>query len=252
MAAGPVLWARARVADDYAVDVSQYALVRGAHQTRGSLARLNGDPWPALRSWIRGGVAVAIALLSVVWIIASVARPDPTPLAIPGVTEAPNAAEVLQILYGNSLVLALHAFACVAGFIAGASLPLSAERRTGASRWIHEKARPVAFAWVVAVTCFSLATQAYALGSTGATLAYQLHISTGVLMLTVLPHALVELTALFLPLAAWTIASRRGEWGSLLAATVATVAIAIPMLVLAALWETYVWPHILEAVSPIA
>ena len=126
----------------------------------------------------------------------------------------------------------------MAGFIAGASLPLSAERRTGVWRWIHEKARPVAFAWVIAVTCFSLATQAYALGSTGATLAYQLHISTGVLMLTVLPHALAELTALFLPLAAWTIASRRGEWGSLLAATVATVAVAIPMLVLAALWES--------------
>ena len=243
---------RKRVADDYAVDVTQYALVRGARQTRGSLAHLNGDPWPVLQSWIAGGVAVAIVLLSVVWIISSVARPDPTPLSIPGVTDAPNAAAVLQILYGNSLVLALHAFACVAGFIAGASLPLSAEQRTGVWRWIHQKARPVAFAWVIAVTCFSLATQAYALGSTGATLASQLHVSTGVLMLTVLPHALPELTALFLPLAAWTIASRKGDWGSLLAATVATIAVAIPTLVLAALWETYVWPHILEAVSPIA
>jgi stage II sporulation SpoM-like protein len=199
-----------------------------------------------------GGLAVATALLGVVWIISSVAQPDPTPLPIPGVNEAPSAASVLQILFGNSLVLALHAFACLAGFIAGASLPLSAERRTGASRWVHEKARPVAFAWVIAVTCFSLATQAYALGWTGATLAYQLEIPAGVLMLTVLPHALCELTALFLPLAAWTIASRKGEWGDLLAATLATVAVAIPALVVAALWETYVWPQILEAVSPIA
>jgi hypothetical protein len=234
------------------VDVNQYVFVRGARQTRGTLARWNEEPWPVLRSWIGGGVAVAIALLCVVWIISSVAQPDPTPLSIPGVTEAPIPASVLQILFGNSLVLALHAFACIAGFIAGASLPLSAERRTGASRWIHEKARPVAFAWVIAVTCFSLATQAYALGWTGATLAYQLQISTGVLMLTVLPHALCELTALFLPLAAWTIASRKGEWGDLLAATVATVAVAIPTLVLAALWETYVWPQILQAVSPVA
>jgi uncharacterized membrane protein SpoIIM required for sporulation len=234
------------------VDVTQYALVRGTRQTRASLARLNGDPWPALRSWVAGGAAVAVALLFVVWIVSSVARPDLTPLAIPGVTDAPTPGNVLQILFGNSLVLALHAFACVAGFIAGASLPLSAERRTGAWRWIHEKARPVAFAWVIAVTCFSLATQAYVLGSTGATLADELHISAGVLMVTVLQHALPELTALFLPLAAWTIASRRGDWENLLAATVATVAIAIPTLVLAALWETYVWPHILEAVSPIA
>lgn len=234
------------------MDANQYVLVRGARQTRGTLARWNEDPWPVLRSWIRGGLAVALALLFAVWVISAVARPDPTPLAIPGVTETPKAGSLLPILFANSLVLALHGFACIAGFIAGASLPHAAERRTGASRWIHERARPVAFAWVIAVTCFSLGTQAYALGLTGATLAYQLEISTGVLMLTALPHALGELTALFLPLAAWTIASRRGEWGDLLAATVATVALAIPILVVGALWETYVWPQILQAVSPVA
>jgi len=37
------------------------------------------------------------------------------------------------------------------------------------------------------------------------------------------PHAILELIALFLPLAAWIIASRRGEWEQLLAATVVTV-----------------------------
>jgi hypothetical protein len=234
------------------VDVNQYVLVRGARQTRGTLVRWNEAPWPVLRSWVSGGVTVAIGLLCVVWLISSVVPTDPTPLSIPGITEAPGAATVLQILFGNSLVLALHAFACIAGFIAGASLPLAAERRTGVWRWIHETARPVAFAWVVAVTCFSLATQAYALGLIGATLTYQLQIPAGALMLTVLPHALCELTALFLPLAAWTIASRKGEWGDLLAATAATVAIAIPALVVAALWETYVWPQILEGASPIA
>ena len=232
--------------------MNQYVFVRGARQTRGTLARWNEAPWPVLRGWIGGGVTVAIGLLCLVWIISSVVQPDPTPLSIPGITDAPSAASVFWILFGNSLVLALHAFACVAGFIAGASLPLSAERRTGASRWIHEKARPVAFAWVIAVTCFSLATQAYVLGFTGATLAYQLQIPAGVLVLTVLPHALCELTALFLPLAAWTIASRKGEWGSLLAATVATVSVAIPALVLAALWEAYIWPLLLAAVSPVA
>jgi uncharacterized membrane protein SpoIIM required for sporulation len=61
-----------------------------------------------------------------------------------------------------------------------------------------------------------------------------------------LPHALIELTALFLPLAAWIIASRRGEWDQLLAATVVTVAIALPMLLVAALIEVYVSPHVLS------
>jgi stage II sporulation SpoM-like protein len=234
------------------MDVNQYVLGRGIRQTRGTLGRWNDDPWPVLRSWIAGGAAVAALMLCVVWLISSVAQPDLTPVSIPGITQAPTTADLFQIMFRNSLVLALHAFACVAGFIAGSSLPLSAERRTGVSRWIHDRARPVAFAWVIAVTCFSLATQAYALGSTATTLAHELGISTGLLMLTVLPHALVELTALFLPLAAWTIASRKGEWGDLLAATFATVALAIPTLVLAALWETYVWPHTLQSVSPIA
>ena len=51
------------------------------------------------------------------------------------------------------------------------------------------------------------------------------------LLLGVLPHAIPELIALFLPLAAWIIASRRGEWDQLLAATFVTVAIAVPVLV---------------------
>jgi len=235
-----------------AVDVSSYVLAHGARRTRGALERWNADPWPVLRGWVAVAAMVAVVLLAAVWAIASALPGDPTPIEIPGITDPANAANVLHVLYRNSLVLALHAFACVAGFIAGSSLPLSAERRTGFSRLIHEKARPVAFAWVVAVTCFSLATQAFALGFTGATLAYQLHISSGVLVLTALPHALPELTALFLPLAAWTLASRRGDWDDLLAATVATVAMAVPTLVCAAVWETYVWPLILQAVSPAA
>ena len=53
--------------------------------------------------------------------------------------------------------------------------------------------------------------------------------------------------ALFLPLAAWIIASRRGEWDNLLAATFVTVALAIPVLVMSALWEVYIAPHVLRA-----
>ena len=71
-----------------------------------------------------------------------------------------------------------------------------------------------------------------------------LHTSPGVLLAILLPHAIPELTALFLPLAAWIIASRRGEWEQLLAATVVTVAIAVPILVAAAVFEVYAAPHL--------
>jgi uncharacterized membrane protein SpoIIM required for sporulation len=58
-----------------------------------------------------------------------------------------------------------------------------------------------------------------------------------------------ELIALFLPLAAWIIASRRGAWEELLAATFVTTAIAIPLLVTAAFIEVYVSPHLLIALG---
>jgi uncharacterized membrane protein SpoIIM required for sporulation len=67
----------------------------------------------------------------------------------------------------------------------------------------------------------------------------------------VLPHAVPELVALFLPLAAWIIASRRGEWDQLLAATLVTVALAIPVLVASAFVEVYISPHLFTALTHI-
>lgn len=232
------------------MDANQYVVVHGMRQTRSILERWGEDPWPVIRTWLLGAVLIALGLLAAVTVTASLLLPDYGFHYGPTAPGGPDPARVLGVLGRNSLVLALHAFACVAGFIAGATLPLTAERHTGLSRLIHEKARPIAFAWVIGVTCFSLFTQTLALGLVGSTIAWDERISVPLLVLTALPHALLELTAVFLPLAAWTIASRKGEWDQLLAATVVTVAIAIPMLLIAATWEVYVWPNILHAVSP--
>jgi uncharacterized membrane protein SpoIIM required for sporulation len=147
------------------------------------------------------------------------------------------------------LVLALHAMACVAGFIAGTSMPQLAAARSGFSRALHEHAGRFAILFVAAATCFSLATQAYVLGSVTSTLSYQHHVAAPLLIVALLPHALPELTALFLPLAAWTLASRRGEWNELLAATFVTTALALPVLMLSAIVEVWVSPHVLDAIA---
>jgi uncharacterized membrane protein SpoIIM required for sporulation len=65
-----------------------------------------------------------------------------------------------------------------------------------------------------------------------------------VLLLALSPHAIPELFALFLPLAAWTLASRRGAWHELLAATFVTTSVAIPLLLLAASIEVWVSPRL--------
>jgi hypothetical protein len=230
---------------------NSHVFSHGMRDTRVALDAWRGGRWRVLRGWLALSVAIAFALLGAVWVVAGLLTPDITPIHLPGLTEPSEPGDLLPILWRNSLVLALHATACVAGFIAGASMPIAAAQRSGISRWIHVKAGELAILFVCAVTLFSLSTQALYLGFQGATIAYQLHLSIGVLLLSVLPHALLELTALFLPLAAWLIASRRGEWSQLLAATFVTVLIAIPCLVVAATIEVYVWPHILAALSPV-
>jgi hypothetical protein len=224
-------------------------LVRGMRDTRQTLAEWNRRPGPVLRGWLLGSLLIATGLMIAVWAVAALSVPDETRLVLPGMGRAPRLEDAAYVLLRNFLVLALHAFACVAGFIAGSSLPQAAERYSGAWRWIHDRAGPLAIAFVVAATTFSLGTQAYVLGGTTATIAARLGISPAVLLIGLLPHALPELTALFLPLAAWIIASRRGDWHELLAATFVTVAIAVPVLVAASLVEVFVSGHLVAALA---
>ena len=231
--------------------VSHLALVQGMDDTRATLRRWNADPIAVVRPWALGAGAVSVGLLCAVWVIAHATTPDPTGFLLPGLNAPATLTSVGVVLFRNSLVLTLHAMACIAGFIAGSSLPQQADHHDGWRRTVHEKAGPAAIAFVAAATAFSLCTQAYILGFQASTLAAQLDIGPTVFMLTLLPHALPELVALFLPLAAWMIASRRGAWEELLAATAATTALAVPILVVAANVEVFLWPRLLRLVSPV-
>ena len=228
------------------MQTSDLALVRGIDDTRATLDEWNRRPGPVVRRWVAGSLVIALALLAAVWMIAAVSTPD---LSYSFLAGDPDLRHVGLVLMRNALVLALHAFACIAGFIAGSSMPHEAQRYRGAWRWIHDKAGPLAITFVVAATMFSLITQAFVLGQGAASLAWDLDISPGLLMLGLLPHALPELVALFLPLAAWMIASRQNDWHQLLAATIVTVMLAVPVLVAAAFVEVYVSPGLLRALA---
>jgi hypothetical protein len=232
------------------MSIRDMALARGLDDTRATLARWNAAPGPILARWLLGSLAVAAALLYVVWAISHRVVPDTRPILLPGLNAPAGLGDVGRVLARNCLVLALHASACVAGFIAGSSLPGQAEAHRGVWRRLHELAGPAAIAFVGAATLFSLGTQAFVLGSDASTLGHQLGIGRATLILTLLPHALPELVALFLPLAAWLVASRRGRFDELLAATAVTTALALPVLLVTALVEVYVWPDLLRAASP--
>jgi hypothetical protein len=231
------------------MDVNELVLVQGMDDTKRALRRWNDDPIHVLAPWLGLAVLIALGLLFAIYAIATLTGPDPTRYLIPGYNTGATFGDYLAVLYRNSLVLALHAMACVAGFIAGSSLPLSASKRSGASRWVHEKAGPLAIGFVVCATGFSLCTQAYVIGGGTAAVAAQLGTTPAMLLLALVPHALPELIALFLPLAAWIVASRTGDWQDLLAATFVTVAIAVPVLLASAAVETWVSPRLLHAIG---
>ena len=178
--------------------VERLALVQGWPVTRTTLQRWNASPWRVLRGWALGSLAVTALLLTATWLVAITRLPDPVAYVYPGVTRLGTMHDFRFVLGRNATVLTLHSLACVAGFIAGSSMPGVAQSYTGVWRRVHE---------------------------------------------------LAGLFALFLPLAAWTIASRRDAWNELLAATVVTTAIAVPLLLIAATIETWVTPSLLNAVS---
>jgi len=208
----------------------------------------SGRPWPVVRGWVALSVAIALTLLAATWFVAGLLTPDLTPLHLPGLTTPSEPADMLPILYRNSLVLALHATACVAGFIAGASMPIAAAQRS-ASR-AGSTSRPASWRSSSSARDDLLARHPGPLPRL-----------PGLDPLLPAPHLTARTDRqraaardpradrALPPLAAWLIASRRGEWNQLLAATFVTVAIAIPTLVIAAAIEVYVWPHILRSLS---
>lgn len=237
-----------RAADPSGVSHEHLALVRGMDDTRAALRRWRGAPASILVPWGLVSLAVAVGLLAATWLVATLSVPDGGFIPLPGVHRDATAGDYGYYIVRNSLVLALHALACVAGFMARSSLPVVAEGHSGLLRALHDRAGSVAVGFVVCATLFSLTTQALVLGQDAATISAQLGISPYELLAILSVHAVPELFALFLPLAAWTVAARRGQWQDLLAATAVTVAIATPLVLMSAAVETWVTPRLLAAV----
>ena len=226
--------------------VDDLVFLQGVGATKQTLRSWNRRPWDVIRPWVLWSAVVSAGLLMAVYAVARISTPDPSGIYIPGLWRPVSPEDIGLILFRNSLVLALHGFACVAGFIALNSLPYSATQRSGISKIVHEKAGPYAMLFVAGATLFSLATQAHFIGGILATASAQLDLSNSHLLLLLIPHAMVELTALFLPLAAWLVASRRGDWDQLLAATFVTVAAAVPALLVSVSMEVYLFPELIR------
>src|ERR1700727_614543 len=175
------------------MDASAYAFAHGVRHTRTTLRSWQRTPGRVIGRWAAGSALAAGGRLLAVLAVAYIDNSYDQVIQLQPPFEVGGLSDVAHILASNMLVLALHAMACVAGFIAGSSLPLQAEHHRGVSRWVHEHGGRIAIAFVAAATTFSLAAQAYVLGHTLAGLAAFLKVSPIILLLGVLPHAIPEL-----------------------------------------------------------
>src|ERR1044072_4887766 len=101
---------------------NEHVFSHGMEDTRTTFEAWNAQPWEVLRAWL--GVRPAAGPAPAAGGRGGGRRPPPAlPQShMPGIPEPPDPGGLLPILWRSSRALALHGPACVAGFIAGASM----------------------------------------------------------------------------------------------------------------------------------
>lgn len=230
------------------MQTERMALVAGWADTRAALTDWRSRPIPVLAAWAGVSLTIGVALLIATWAVAEFWAPAPE--WIVWTFNGPRTLTGAIHIFGrNSLVLIMHAFICVAGYMATTSLPIVAEGYAGWHQRLHLLARPVTIVFVLLVTVGSFSIQAWTLGGAAPGIALAYGVSIWKLLVLVAPHALLELTAMFLPLGAWFMLARRGDFNRLLAASIYATALALPLLAAASLVEEYVTPALIQSVA---
>ena len=238
------MWA---VDADITTMTEQLTIIAGWRDTRDALARWNRAPARVLGGWALASVTVSVLLLLSTWALAVRLGPADSLVIQGGAFNGPRTlGAAASIFRHNLLTLALHAMICVAGYMAAASVPLAAESYTGWARRVHLAAGPAALVFVSLSALGSLTMQAWTLGHVAPHVAHSLKMPVGELLVLLSPHAIPELTALFLPLGAWMVLARSGRFSELFAASIVTTTVALPLLVMSSLIEVYVTPQILQ------
>lgn len=231
-----------------ALFLKEFSVVKGWPDTVAALRRWRASNWSIVLSWMALSFSIACGMLLAIWLVSMRVPLDLGGSATSGVGVAGE--DIMFVVYANSLVLALHASACFAGYITHVALPQSSARWP-VLRGINRVFGSIAMVFVPLATLFSISVQSWILGYRSAYLAFGEDVTRGWMVVSVLPHALIELTAVFLPLAAWLLAGFRKRWNELIAATMLSTAIAIPMIFGAAVAEVHLWPKTISKVQSI-
>lgn len=153
--------------------------------------------------------------------------------------------DAARIFGENLLVLLLYAMGNIAALLIQ-RWRRGEERSEMVSR---EFVSRLATSMVIGLLLFAAYREAYTLGHGLAGFSGYFYVSPWRLWSGVLPHALPELTGIFLPVVIWLFAGREGKERELLTLTVVAVLAALPLLATAALIEVYVSPKVFRVMT---
>lgn len=235
------------MADDRRSPFAELAVVRGWPEARETIAGWVRSPVGVVGPWVALAAAIGMLLLALVWIVGANSPAIPSREHFHLLTVKDWQADAIRLFRNNMLVLALHGFACLAGFIVYTAMrdPVKSDNAR-----LDELTRTIALVAVLFVpiaTVLSIGTQAWVLGSRAAVLAVSFDLPVGTILRTTTLHSIPELAAVFLPLAAAIVLQVRGRADQLLAATLVSVVIAVPVIAIAAVVEAKTWSTRLSA-----
>ena len=175
---------------------------------------------------------------------------------VPLFTTKGDFSAALSLMKANMMVLAIHFLACIAAWIVNVRFDYYLERKISAKE-VGEKINEgldfvssrqslrkflgrITMAGVTALVIFSIVRQTIYIAGNIVSASDTLGLSILTLLSRAALHGLFELTAIFLPLAALILIGQKQQWEQLPAAAFLSIILAVPMLALAAIIETWV------------
>jgi hypothetical protein len=204
-----------------------------AEGTRATFAAWALQPLPVLVPWALGSLALGLGLLGAALLIAMASGPGAHDYVPVFADSAAGSADVLRIAVRNTAVLVLYLLVAFAVYTV-----------TRPGRYTPGVRRAVL--WTVGgLATYSVLSQAWRLGHDLASAATTLDLSPAALLVRACVHAVPELTAVFLPLAACIALVRRGRSDELGAAALLCAAVALPVVFFCAGVEVHLTPHVM-------
>lgn len=219
----------------------------------GSLA-----PWRETRLWFLVSAGIAALMLTAVTVAAYLLPADPIDGSRSRLLgsysrtwDIPFTQEVFWVFARNGTVLLLHYFCCLVGAIVSREhRPLPERWDRPPFNWFHRPlpkwAADLSLVYAMSATLISIMLQSTALGFVLADISAYSQIAPWQFVVLILPHAVPELIAVFLPLGLFLVQSFRHELKPLQRWSMQSLVIAAPILLMASLIEVGLTPQLIE------